>query len=297
MTAEEIEKCRIQRDGIMKHAGDDHSEPLSAISYFGGKKSTDPSGGVGRWVLSLLPADRRVVYVETHGGMIGCLLARQRSKREIVNDLNGRVINWWLHVRDHIDEFKHLLMYTPISEALFKEYRATIDEGTPIQHAMKFYLVVVASLFHGDGNSGGFSVKYGIQGGDVASGAAAFVDRIEEVRQRIITVQFLCRPALALLQRLERVSHAVIYVDPPYRSATATDTYAIVRHDYQETVQSLQRQTGRVAVSGYNDDWDILGKGWHRHEYPTHADQPDGVAMPRTEVLWTNYAINQSSLF
>ena len=59
--------------------------------------------------------------------MAGVLLARQPAKLEILNDLNGRVINWWRAVRDEPDEFGYLVEHTPLSRDEFGWARNNID--------------------------------------------------------------------------------------------------------------------------------------------------------------------------
>ena len=261
-------------------------KPVSAVNYFGGKAHANR--GVGRWIQSKLPRERKVLYVETHAGMLGVLLGRPESKREIANDLNGRVINWWRVVRTRYDEFLHYLTYTPFSEREYNEAVATIDDGDDLERAWKFHVVVAFSMFHADGQSGGFGITYSIDGGQKGGNSAkaqAVANRLEAIRERIINVQFLNRPAIKILRRIEKLEHAVVYVDPPYRNAD-TKTYAIDQQDYEETLDSLKRQTGRVAVSGYDDDWDALD--WHRSEFATWATRRQGCE-PSTEVLWTNY--------
>ena len=53
--------------------------------------------------------------------------------------------------------------------------------------------------------------------------------------------------------------------------------------------------TGKVAISGYGDEWNKLG--WYRYEKAdSFSDIKTAVHSKRVEVLWTNYdasSINQ----
>ena len=259
---------------------------LHALQYHGGKSVW--TYGVGRWIASLLPTDRKVTYAEPYAGMLGVLLNRRKCASEIVNDLNGRVVNWWLAIRDEPDEYKRLLLLTPYSETLYTEALETLDEGTSVQRAIKFQLVLMASQSHGDGDQhGGFSVRYKPGSSTLAGNMHRLVHRLDALADRLRDVQLLCRPAVQVLERLEQVSEAVIYCDPPYPD-TATNAYAVVQHDHEATFKSLQRQQGKVAISGYGDQWDHLG--WHRSTHDVQVFGTSGSsAKPRTEVLWTNY--------
>ena len=186
-----------------------------------------------------------------------------------------------------------MLDYTPCAQEEFDLARATIDEGSDIERAWKFHIVVSCSMFHGDGEgSGPFGVTYSLNGGVTAQNAhkmRILIDRLDDIKERLERVTFLNEPATKTLKRLERYDHAVVYVDPPYASAT-TAAYGVDQQDYEATLDTLKRQTGRVAVSGYNDDWDELG--WHRHEFDTVGTMLGG-SKPTTEVLWTNYEAAQ----
>ena len=256
---------------------------LHATRFWGGKSALMP---VGRWIASLLPAERKATYVEPFAGMLGVLLHRPKVAIEIANDLNGRVVNWWLAVRDHREEFGRLIVNTPYSRQLFDDYLASLDEGAPLERAVKFHLVVCASQNAGDAGAPGFGLSY--TDSSPAAKMHNFANRIDAISNRVRDVQLDCRDAVEVLHRTQHVANAVIYCDPPYE-ATRTEAYSVAELDRDELFKSLQRQQGRVAISGYGDQWDHLG--WHRSELQHQISAP-GIGdkvRTRTEVLWMNY--------
>ena len=261
---------------------------MGSLRYYGGKSATN-NRGIGKWIISMLPKERDVMYVETHGGMLGCLLGRPPARSELANDINARVVNWWTAVRDHTDEFQRLLRYTPCSESIYRQALRTLDSGSVLERALSFHIVVMFSPFHGDGQTAPIGISYSLDsGGDSASVANSTAERIHRIGDRLQSVKFENSPALDVLRRLEPADDMVVYVDPPYRSGNSTVPYSCVQHDYEATLETLSRQSGRVAVSGYGDDWEALG--WDRHEYTTRNKHfKSGVS--RTEVLWTNYRV------
>ena len=52
--------------------------------------------------------------------MAGALLARQPIKREVVNDLNRRIVNRWQAVRDEPAELGRLIDAMPASRAEYE---------------------------------------------------------------------------------------------------------------------------------------------------------------------------------
>ena len=259
---------------------------VRAISYYGGKKVSGTSG-LGRWIHSLVPYEYDTTYIEPFGGMLGIMLGRRRTRREIGNDLNPRIMNWWMIVQSRSAEFKQMLKYTPCHQDEYHQARGSLDEGDDLERAWKFHVVVAFSVFHADGSSGGFATKYSVDGGSSASMANSFVGVVDKLARRIADVELTNMPALDVLDSHADDPSSVIYIDPPYLSANTTP-YAVDETDIDAMLCTLRQQRGRVAISGYRDDWDALG--WERHEFDTHAARGVGGRFASTEVIWTNYA-------
>ena len=74
---------------------------LRALGWVGGKS---PFGAhkTGQWIASLLPpVGTTYTYIEPFAGMLGVMLQRPKHRREIANDLDGDLVNWWRAVRDY----------------------------------------------------------------------------------------------------------------------------------------------------------------------------------------------------
>ena len=273
------------------------SKGLVALWYKGGKSD---NGGrtTGRWIASKLPQETNVSYIEPFAGMLGVLLQRPKCNVEIANDLNGRVVNWWRMVQDERSGLEHALKHTPWSERRYNEAWAQLDDDDPLTRAVAFSVVVMCGQQHGDDDIGtGFVVHAYTKKRGGANGLTKVGRRIERLRERVENVQLYERPAIDILRKMEPLESAVIYCDPPYRTAN-THAYAVVQHDIEEMVESLKAQRGRVAISGYGDEWDMLG--WQRQEYPVRINILGGVSSMqvgwRQEVLWTNYEPPQARL-
>lgn len=204
---------------------------------------------------------------------------------EIINDLNMRVINWWRAVRDEPDEFGRLVELTPFSRAEYEWALSAMDDESlpPIRRALAFHVVVAQCVNHGDsGTKGTWSRRFSPNVGSVFLHSAL---DIKTLSGRLRYVQLDCVDATVLLDRVRDMEYAVIYADPPYPSSD-TSGYAVRSLDVQRCADLLAVQRGAVAVSGYGDEWDILG--WRREERPAVRRQIRGRGEPRTEVLWLN---------
>ena len=255
---------------------------LTGLPYYGGKS---PLRKTGPWVASLMPhPQKNQTYVEPFAGMLGVLLCRSPSGSEIANDLDGNLVNWWLCVRDNPEELERKISLTPRSRELFEKSSEQLLNGksNAIERAVCYHVCISQSIVHGIGKIG-----KGTFGVDYKSTPSGRVD-IRALADRMKSVQIENRCALKLLKRISNLGEAVIYCDPPYRTADNTP-YAFTVDSGQLT-DLLLAQEGCVAISGYRDEWDHLG--WRRHElqisqtiHPIFTSDRD-----RTEVLWTNYS-------
>ena len=267
---------------------------VGGLRYFGGKH---PRTRRCKWISAVIgPTPPRHTYIEPFAGMLGVLLARPPAPYELANDANGWVVAWWRAVRDRPDEFARLVAFTPRSRALFDEAAETVHagpcSGDVLRDALTLHVCVEQSMTHGPVPSrSSWAAQFAFTPGTLGFNSW-LAGRVPALAARLRGVQLECRDACAILERTRRTASALLYVDPPYRSATIAPYGEPARRiDWGRLADLLAAQTGRVAVSGYGDEWDALG--WHRSE---RADmhRPIGVnaggpASPRREVLWTNF--------
>ena len=254
---------------------------LMALSYFGGKAGN----GKADWVNSLLPLpNNRQLYVEPYGGMAAVLLIRQRAANEILNDINGHIMNWWECLRDYPQEFARLVRYTPISRTLYNRSISDMDDESlpPIKRALAFHIIITQGLRRADYRcEAGWRLNL--------QGNARYTEwtdaRISALANRMSRVQLECKPAVDVLRYTAPYDNACIYVDPPYPTS-AKGSYLHSDIDIDELTDALMAQEGFVAVNGYGDEWEHLG--WHRFTKAALRYNITTPCEPRTEVLWTN---------
>ena len=267
-------------------------DDLRGLRYAGAKS---PSTGMAQWINGWLPPSPAVTYAEPFCGMLGVLFQRNPSITEIANDLNERISNWWECVRSKPDEMYHQCAFTPFSESLFKKASATIDEGTDIERAAKFYAVVLGSFTASDADPS-FAIQYTNKMYDRKMGPArrssrmeSWLKRIHKVADRLRNVQLLHRDAMVILERLKDEPGAVVYCDPPYPSVSKS--YVHNDLDIEAMSDLLLAQVGQVAISGVGTEWDHLG--WWRRERPIMrrmgVNKYGDKAKKDSEVLWMNY--------
>ena len=133
----------------------------------------------------------------------------------------------------------------------------------PLRRALAFHEVVDQCINHGD--SSGKASWGRTFSPNVGSFYMHGIDAIAAVGQRLRYVQLECRDACDLLDRVKDYDYTVIYADPPYPTAV-TSPYKHQHFDRAHCAGLLAAQRGAVTVSGYGDEWDLLG--WRRVERP-----------------------------
>ena len=263
------------------------STRLGAIPWVGGKNVTARQG-TGQWVSSLLPFDPLGLYAEPYGGMAGVLLNRPPARIEVLNDVNDRIVNWWAVLRRWPDDLQRELERTPYSETEYNQCLANLDNGPPLERARAFTVVVVQGVIKSDTDKTHWVVRLDTHRQNLDW---PLPRHIHALANRMAQVQITCRPATTLLDRLAGLPHAIIYCDPPYpQDSTDGNLYRHNDLDVAALTASLQRQTGRVALSGNAGDFDL--PGWATFTRETHRSTlVDGAQRikPRIECLWTNY--------
>ena len=289
---------------------------LSGLPWYGGK-SPMASQGTGEWIASLIPNDTNVAYIEPFGGMFGVGLNRPKSDVEIYNDLNGRAVNWWRTVIMHPLIFGYMLEHMPASRQNFEDAIEWMDNPEYDESSAKeivaaaglagvempeeeFVKILRAFWFHE-------LVWQNVKHGDVATPGnwqrpwtASYIPwrspRIEGLAERMREVTLENMDAVEFLKKCAEASNAtdqLIYCDPPYRTSDVS-SYSEKGTDWDALAEVLKEQKGRVAISGYGEEWDMLG--WEKKTRGTHRAtlvKGKGVEVtPRTECLWANYALN-----
>ena len=261
---------------------------LAAMPYFGGKASR--VHGTGRWIAALIGTGEEC-YAEVCGGMLGLMLQRPRAPKEIANDRDGLVFNWWRVVRDRHDELSERLTWTPdLCRQTLRCAFQEVHSACPVTRAWAFTVINGMSAAQaGFGPSGhNIALTYDTK---VTPRRLAVRSRLQALSERMRHVQLECTDAVGLLERVARHPDSLAYVDPPYRSVPSSP----YRHsiDYEELVAACLAARGRVAVSGYRGEYPELEEAdWSRYDHDVYTGAPAPGALnrvPRVESLWVNF--------
>ena len=243
------------------------NESLSALPYYGGKGRAE----IRLWLNSLIPFEKQTTYCEPFAGMIGLLLSRPRAKLEIINDLDDNIANWWHVVRWHPAELTYLIERTERGRKAFDEAIAYLQEAEKeaVKWAWAVFVVLRQSFTHSFYKPH-FAVHYKPTTG--LSGRSDLHKSIQPLSDRLADVQVENRCALEILDRLKDIEQSIIYCDPPYRK-TDCNAYLHKEIAVDDFSNLLLEQKGKVAISGFYDEWDHLGWQCHERERKSYVAQ------------------------
>jgi DNA adenine methylase len=268
-------------------------------NYYGGKTR------LASWIAGLLPAHR--TCLEPFAGSGAVLFAKSPSPTEILNDLDGAVVNFFTVLRTRPTELAWALTLTPYARAEYEQLAAGYDNPDldEVERARRWFIRVNQSISHlaGRGRPSGWAAAYNTNGADHAHKFAALTDRLQACAQRLRRVHLEQRPAAEVIAKYAKpAAEAVIYCDPPYLACTRTAQTKRAGLDYTvECASEAEHRTlaevlhptpAAVLLSGYPSRlYEELYAGWWRLERtvqrPT-SNTSGGRGAAATEVLWSN---------
>jgi DNA adenine methylase len=146
-------------------------------NYYGGKARLAP------WIASLLPVHR--TYVEPFAGSAAVLFAKRPSPTEILNDLDGQVVNFFQVLHERPADLARALALTPYARAEYQQLAAGFEDPglDELERARRWFVRVNQSISHlaGRGRPSGWAAAYNTNGADHAHKFAALTNRLQEL--------------------------------------------------------------------------------------------------------------------
>lgn len=178
------------------------SNPI--IPWVGGKRR------LAKHLLPLFPEHK--CYVEPFCGGAALFFRKNASKVEVINDVNGELINLYRVVKNHLEEFVRQFKWALSSRQVFEWEKSTpVEVLTDIQRAARFYYL----------QNMAFGAKVEGQTFGTATTAPVGINllRLEEnlsaahLRLARTTIEHLSW--IECIEKYDR-PHTLFYLDPPY---------------------------------------------------------------------------------
>lgn len=262
------------------------------LKWYGGKQYLADK------IIAMMP--KHIHYVEPYFGG-GAVLFRKPCEgvSEVVNDINGDLINFWFVLRDEklFPYFQRRVEATAFSEHTYMV--ATIGEDKdPVMRAWNFFVRFRQSR---QGLGKGFATvtrnrtRRGMN--EQVSSWLSAIEGLPEAHARLKRVLILNHRAIEVIKEQDG-PNTLFYLDPPYLQDTRTakwsfGDYEMSEVDHLELLDVLSVIKGKFLLSGYHSkhyDKCASNLNWNYEEIkiPNNAS---GASEKRimTEVVWRNF--------
>lgn len=252
-------------------------------------------------IIEIMPTHK--IYLEPFFGSGAVFFSKGPCNTEILNDLDGEVVNLFRTIRDNSKELAKRIYFTPYSREEYLESYKRNDKDLDNTEKARQFLVrcnmaragmqYYSSSWRHAGPVLGAKTKQRVTGD-----WNKVPEKIIEAAIRLKDAEIESKNAFELIKKYNR-KDCLIYVDPPYLLSTRRQRYYNIEmteeKEHLELLNLLKNHLGPVIISGYKSELyqDIL-KNWSNIEIKTNAEQ----GKERTEIIWANYELpKQISLF
>jgi DNA adenine methylase len=255
------------------------------ITYYGGKQR------MAELIVSLIPEHK--LYCEPFVGGAAVFFAKEPSEMEVINDLNGEVVNFYRVCKTDFARLEKLIQATPHSRQVHRETQDILknaEKHNPIERAWAFW--VQTNMSFSSRMFGGYAYERNSNGT-----LKRFVNKklafTKDLQERLDMVDIENNDALQVIKSRDAVD-SFFYCDPPYFNADMGHYKGYTEKDFTQLLETLSKIKGKFLLSSYPSD--VLEKFTKTHRWHTLTKQA-GIAVThqsdkvKTEVLTANYTL------
>lgn len=219
-------------------------------------------------IVPLLP--KHTVYVEPFAGSVAVMFAKPRPKvssnqyREVLNDTNGDVVNFFRQLRDYPDDLVRVCSLTPYSReehTLAKNRSDTLDD---LERARRFFISISMSFSKNLDSTW----STGVLGQNMPTTVVSSCARLHTCADRLLSVYIEKDDALSIIKRWDS-PQTLFYCDPPYPQSNQGHYSGYTTEAFQALVSVLDAAEGSFLLSNY----DQLGipDHWERFDFSSYC--------------------------
>lgn len=280
------EKVSLSKDILWQEGT---QRKLAPLSYPGGK------GRMAAKIIPLLPP--HTVYVEPFCGAASVfwrkglpVTTNSQNYREVLNDLDENIANFFKILRDNPEELIRRLVFTPYARSSHADARERIGADVcDVQKAVDYFVLSQQSF--GSRYNSSFGVRKKGDNGSVTW--CNKVDRLYQYVERLrrTVVESTC--ALKCISRWDS-PQTFFYVDPPYPFETQhynTSTYT--QDDFAALVDLLSKCKGSVVLSCMPND--AVPDSWHSVDIVSSRSIKKQIGTKRKQTVEKLWIVDRSA--
>ena len=183
-------------------------------------------------------------YVEPFAGGAQVLFAKPPSPVEVLNDLDGDVVNFFRTCQRHCDELVRVLKFTLVSRRWFSLFESENPAAlTDIERAARFFYLQKTAF-------AGLVVQRK-HNYSVVSKPSLNLERLPEIlenaHRRLARVRIECLPYEEIIRRFDR-AETLFYLDPPYWGRKLY-RFNFTSDDFRNLAARLSAVKGKFVLS------------------------------------------------
>lgn len=232
------------------------------------------------WILSNFPENYEdMTYVEPYGGGANLLFCKNKSKFEVINDLNSDVVNIFRAVRDEPSELiKGLSIQKCTLESFNKAANKKSFDGYMDRAVNEIFLRRVSA----NGSKEKFSKPSNLETWKKQN------KEISEFSKRIKDVYILNKQALDVIEKFN-INDSFVYCDPPYlhenKVSKVVYSSEMTPECHMKLYQILDSFKGKAIISGcISPLYKRIYKNWNLEKNTINKSNSREV-----EIIWKNF--------
>lgn len=254
------------------------------ISYYGGKQT------LIRHILPLIP--EHTTYTEAYVGGAALYFAKQPSELEVINDVNGNLVNFYRILKSEFSQLKILIDQT-LHSRREHEYAQIVYEFPeffePVRRAWALWVLSKMSFASKLDGSFGYDKARNSVAKKVRNARDSFT---ESLSTRLELTQIEQTDALRII-RSRDTDKAFHFVDPPYVGTDCghySGTYNLM--DFQNLLELLTQIKGKFMLTMFPHemlDKFVKRNGWKVHEVERTISASKTRRRKQVELIVRNY--------
>lgn len=262
----------------------------SPFGYYGAKLR------IARRIVETLPPHN--AWVEAFCGSAAITLAKTPAQIEVINDLDGQIVNLFEQLRTNAEELCRVVALTPYAREEYERARTDSLHADPLERARGFLVATMMTVNAtiGSGRAGfSYTQSFAREGREARVNRwYNLPERLQNVVERLRGIRVENRDARELLCMFADRPATLVYLDPPY-FVKREHRYVVDADDekfHVELLETCKKAKCMIIISGYEtklyEEMLTRKSGWHKIGIETHTRDTSGKDYARREVLWTN---------
>lgn len=257
------------------------------ITYYGGKQM------LSKQIIELIPEHN--VYCEPFFGGGAVFFAKPKSNIEVINDINGELINFYKVIKTKFNKLNKEIQTTlhsresHLAARIIYKNPKLFDE---VKRAWAIWTLANQSYASKLNGTWGYDKKENRAVKQLYTKRKNFTD---EYAKRLENTEIECEDAIKIIKARDGKT-TFFYLDPPYIETNQGHYKGYEKEDFERLLETLSKIKGKFLLSSYPNE--ILTRYEKQHAWQTEilevhlsiSTNSKGKTKQKKEVLAGNYS-------